>query len=209
MKATDVNDLLIEGPQSFPGQSLSGMGPATPSGSQQIDVTDNDTATVSIVGGTTTVVEGGATGTVTVTLDLTANGAAGGTLASNVTATLPGNADYTATTVTFVAGVAADGATADITVTAVNDLLIEGPQSFPGQALSATGPATPSGSEQIDVTDNDTATVSIVGGTTTVAEGGATGTVTVTLDLTANGAAGGTLASNVTATLPGDRKSVV
>ncbi len=60
-------------------------------------IIDNDTYTVSIAGGTTSVTEGGGTANVQVTLDLTANGAAGGTLEVPVTADLPGNDDYSTT----------------------------------------------------------------------------------------------------------------
>src|SRR5207245_1445100 len=105
---------------------------------------------------------------------------------------------------------ATSGATANIVVTAVNDTLVEATtETFLAQALSATSAATQappaSGAQDIVVTDNDTYTVSIAGGTTNVTEGGPSQNVAVTLTLTANGVSGtGTLATSVSADLPGN-----
>ena len=58
-------------------------------------------------------------------------------MAVPVSANLPGNADYTSTAATFAVSSVA-GATADISVSAVNDRLVEAiTESFAGQALSA------------------------------------------------------------------------
>src|SRR5205823_3569670 len=96
-------------------------------GTQDIAVTDNDSATVSIVAGTTGVTEGGVSQNVQATLTLTSDGtgiASDARLAVDVSANLPGNADYSSTGVTFNSG-AAGGATANIVVSAVNDRLVE------------------------------------------------------------------------------------
>src|SRR5207247_2552547 len=105
--------------------------------------------------------------------------------------------------------------TANIAVSAVNDTLVEASlETFTGQALSATSTATQapaaSGSQTINVTDNDSYTVSIAGGTTAVTEGGSASNVAVTLTLTANGVSGdGTLDVDVMATLPTRRSSAL
>src|SRR5205085_163536 len=104
---------------------------------------------------------------------------------------LPGNADYSTTAASFSAGAVRTDTTNNV-VTAANDQLVEATlESFPGQVLSGLSTATQapaaSGSQQIDVTDNDTYTVSIAGGTTAVTEGGSSQNVAVTLTLTANG----------------------
>ena len=192
-----VNDTLIEqSTQTFAGQALSALSTATqspaPSGSQTIEVVDNDSYAVSIVGGTTSVTEGALVGqNVQVTLGLTANGAAGGTLEVGVTANLPGNADYSSTAASFSAG-AGDNAMANIVVSAVNDTLVEAAtESFAGQAVSATSVATQSpvasGSRTIEVVEDDRATIALQ--TTSSAAGEAAGTqnVTAVLTITATG----------------------
>src|SRR5206468_2243606 len=105
---TPVDDVLVEGDETVGFQITLLAGTSVGDTIDAVDTAtgkileDNDSAPVSIVGGTTAVTEGGATGAVTVTLNLTANGALGaGTLDTTLTTTLPGNADYTASTVTF------------------------------------------------------------------------------------------------------------
>src|SRR5206468_2127201 len=110
-------------------------------------------------------------------------------------------------TATFAAG-AGNNSTGDgdITITAVQDTLIEGTETFTNQGLSLTGAATVSGSGQtIAINDDDSATVSIDSGTMAT-EGGATGSITATLHVTTNGSPGGaaTLQNAVTATIPGN-----
>src|SRR5262245_32147733 len=164
------------------------------SGTTTINVTDNDKATVSIAGGTTAVTEGGASQPITATLKLntTGTGAAGMDVA--VSANLPGNPDYTAGAASFGVG-AVDNDKATVTVTAVDDQLVEATkETFAGEALtiSVSGGAdvTAAGSETIEVTDNDKATVAITTSKTTVAEGGPTKNVTATLTLSTTGNVG-------------------
>src|SRR5262249_44339178 len=150
--------------ETFTGQALSATSTATQSpaasGAQTIAVTDNDSYTVAISGGTTSVTEGGVSQNVVVTLTLTANGVSGnGTVDVPVIANLRGNADYSAAAASFAAG-ATSGATANIVVSAVDDTLVETTlESFPGQALSGSSSATQSpaasGAQTIAVTDND------------------------------------------------------
>ncbi|MBI5761293.1 MAG: hypothetical protein HZA46_22510, partial [Planctomycetales bacterium] len=97
------------------------------------------------------------------------------------------------------------GNSVNLVVTPVDDTLIEGSETVVVQITTVTNLL--DGSDTIDATntatgiieDNDTATVSIVGGTTAVTEGAAGVNLQVTLNLTANGVAGtGTLATTVT-----------
>jgi uncharacterized repeat protein (TIGR01451 family) len=126
------------------------------SGARQIDVTDNDSATVGVAAGTTAVTEGGAAANLPVTLTLMTSGAGPSQLEVAVQANLPGNADYAAIAAAFAVA-AMDGAMANIVVSAVDDQISEGTETFPGQALSATSTAmvTATGSRTIEVTDND------------------------------------------------------
>src|SRR5262245_20989610 len=169
------------------GDGISIGGPAAHS----LTITDNDSATVSVAAGTTTVAEGGGSQNVTATLTLNTTGSGTEGLDVAISANLPGNADYSATGVTFAVG-SVTGATANIAVTATDDRFVEAAtESHPGQALTitSTGGAnvTASGSRTIDVTDNDSATVSIAAGTTTVAEGGGSENIVATLTLTTTG----------------------
>ena len=86
-----------------------------------------------------------------------------------------------------------------MTITAVDDQLVEGPESFPGVTLAApTSNATVStaGSGTVNVTENDTATVTL-SGTTKATEGGATGSQTVTLTLNTSGTGSPSLATAI------------
>ncbi|HVK07871.1 MAG TPA: Calx-beta domain-containing protein, partial [Gemmataceae bacterium] len=209
---TAVNDQTVEAQETFSGQALSvsTAATATATGSQTVVVNDNDSASVAITGGTTSVTEGGSAVDVVATLTLTTNGTGTVELGVPVSVSLPGNADYTATAATFAAGLTT-GATANVSVSAVNDLLIEATtETFANQALTVTAAngatVTATGAETVVVTDNDTANVALTTpGTTSVAEGGASQNVNVTLTLTANGTAGaGTLDVTVAANLPGN-----
>ena len=110
------------------------------------------------------------------------------------TSTLPGGADYAATTETFLVD-SADGSAVDITLSAINDQLVEPTtESFEGVELQVAdnggADATVGDGSQaqtVDVGDNDAATVSIDTGTATVGEDGTTDTVAVTLSLDTDG----------------------
>src|SRR6185436_13070409 len=131
---------------------------------------------------------GGATGAVTATLTLNTSGTGTPQLATAITGiTLTANADYSGSTAAFASG-ASNGDTASLTVTATNDQLVEGPESFTASLTGTTSNATVSqaGSATVNVADNDTATVTL-SGTTTATEGGATGAVTATLTLNTSG----------------------
>jgi hypothetical protein len=177
-------------------------------GTAAVNVTDNDSATVSIVGGTTTVTEGGATQNVQATLTLTTTGSGAQELAVAVSANLPGNADYSSVAASFPVG-SLTGATANVVVSAVNDRLVEATtETFASQALAITASGganvNATGSEQINVNDNDSASVSIPNGTTTLTEGGASQNIPATLTLTTNGTGAEQLAVSISANLPGN-----
>jgi VCBS repeat-containing protein len=155
---------------------------AEATGAALVNVTDNDSANVAITSpGTTNVTEGGSSANVGVTLSLQSVGTGPIQLAVPISATLPGNADYTATPAMFAAG-AADGATANVVVAAVDDNLVEAPESFANQALgvSTTASTTASGSQTVAVTDDDTATFTI--NDVTVGEGAGNAAFTVNVN---------------------------
>ncbi|MDH5545070.1 MAG: hypothetical protein OEZ43_05720 [Gammaproteobacteria bacterium] len=150
-------------------------------GSLDVNVTDNDVASVSRTesGGSTLVVEGGATDTLSIVLGSqpTANVSVSMSVGSQIS--------LSPSTLTFTS---ANWSTAQtVTVSAVDDNIDEAPNmdtvtyaissidsSYNGYVLGATA---------VNVTDNDTAsiTVSQSGGSTTVSEGGATDTYTLVL----------------------------
>jgi len=182
------------------------VGAAT--GSHMLSINDNDSASVAITApGTTSVIEGGVSASVGVTLTLTTSGTTGtAQLDVPVSANLPGNLDYTITAAVFAAG-AVDGATANVTVSAVDDQIVEqATEAFAGQALSVTSMASASAStsQTIEVIDNDTAVYTINDVTVGEADGTLTFTVSVSnpvdipvtidvsyTDQTATGASGG------------------
>ena len=106
--------------------------------------------------------EGGPAASVTATLTLSTSGSGPAQLAVPVIVTLPGNADYTTTAATFSIG-SVSGATANIGVMAVDDNLGEQPiESFPGVKAqvnfiggNVVTIGASSGTQQIDVHDND------------------------------------------------------
>src|SRR5262249_61533518 len=114
---------------------------------------------------------------VVATVAITSAGPGPEAFAVDISATLPtSNADYTPAAATFTSGATA-GATANVVVTAVNDRLVEAmSEKFLGEALSisSSGGAvvTAAGTQDIEVLDNDSASVSVAGGATTLAGGG-------------------------------------
>src|SRR5262249_14808109 len=156
----------------------------------------DDTATISVdPAGITTVTEGD--GSVNVPVKLTITAGAGGSgplqLAYPEGVTLPGNTHYTASPFTFPAD-SAHGAAWDLSVTAVDDRRVEAAtEKFTGRALQITPdptlntsgnavPVTATGSQEIDVNDNDRAQVTFAG-TADVTEGGPADTTNVTATL--------------------------
>ncbi|MCX7423829.1 MAG: hypothetical protein NT013_30415, partial [Planctomycetia bacterium] len=209
---TAVNDNLVEtaieilSANISAGSAITSLATVSTTGSATVNVTDNDSATVTIPVGTTTVTEGAESLNRQVTLTLTTNGTGPAQLAVPVVADLSANPDYTTTAATFAAG-AIDGATANIVIQAFDDRFVEAStETFTGQTLNLTSTATKtaSGTRTIAVVDNDSATVSITGGTTSVTEGGSSSPVTVTLALATTGTGSVSLQTTIDVTLPGN-----
>jgi Bacterial Ig-like domain/Calx-beta domain len=193
-----IDDRLIEPTETVIVQLQTATNPVDPTvavdttnGTATRTITDNDSATVTLIPGTVAVTEGGGSNNAQVRLTLTSSGSGIEQLAVPVSATLPGNADYSAVAASFPPGTAT-GATAAISVTAVDDRLVEPTETFNAEPLQVNSTATvsASGTEPITVFDNDSATVSIATGTTSVTEGGGSSNVTVTLSLSTSGTVG-------------------
>lgn len=180
---TAVNDAVSEGTHvgtlvhaasggGYNGVSITG---------RSATVTDDDTAGVMVTqsGGTTIVVEGGATDTYTVVLTSQPT--------ANVGVTVSGDSQAGAApgTLTFTSGNWNVAQT--VTVTAVNDTVVDGP----GTATVNHSAASIDGNYNLitvasvtaSVTDNEMATVTVTqsGGTTAMVEGGTTDTYTAVL----------------------------
>ena len=193
-----VDDAIVEGTPPHPGviaHTASGGGytgatiaPVT------ANVTDNDLPAVTVTqsGGSTQVTEGGAIDTYTIVLGKQPSG----TVTVTATAAATGWGDWP--TKVLVDSGGGPAATASltftptnwntpqtVTVSAVDDNLIEGPHSTTISHAAGGGGYTgaPIASITAAVTDNDTAGVSVTptGGTTDVTEGGATDTYAVVL----------------------------
>ncbi|MHC4879004.1 MAG: beta strand repeat-containing protein, partial [Planctomycetota bacterium] len=172
---------------------------------QDVDITDNETATVSISSGTDSVTEGGGSVNVSATLMITASGT--GTVGSDVTITadLPGSGDYSTTEATFGTGDFTSDSQ-DIAVTADNDQDLEATtESIPGQNVSVTDDggasvsvAGGSGSRQIDVTDDESATLAIEATSSADEQSGDQSVGTVTLTITGSGSGGFRLGDGIT-----------
>ena len=184
-----VNDSVVEGPHSGVLTHAAASGDASYNGisisSVTANITDNDTAGVSVVqsGGSTNVTEGGATDSYTVVLTSQPT--------ADVTITVSPNAQVSRTPTSPLQFTAGPSGTWNIpqtvTVSAVNDSVVEGPHSGVLTHAAASGDASYNGisisSVTANITDNDTAGVSVVqsGGSTNVTEGGATDSYTVVL----------------------------
>src|SRR5262249_39062756 len=180
----------------------------TATGSQEIDVNDNDRAQVTFAG-TADVTEGGPADATNVTaslaLALTGTGTDG--LDVSVSATLQADPDFTAGTVTWTPQDTPILPNPQvIPVTAVNDNLVEGTELKPATAIVTTTALNDVlGSANVTIHDNDTATISLnPAGITTIAEGGPSVGVPVKLTITAGSGGGGPLqlAYPLTVTLP-------
>src|SRR5262249_9212738 len=153
---------LVEGPESF-SSLLTGTtshAAVTATGSGSVNVTDNDSATVKI-GRASCREGGGATSSPTATKTKQTTGTGRAALATAITGiALATAADYTASTASIASG-ATDGAPSAISVPAVDDQLVEGPESFSSLLTGTTSHAavTATGSGSVNVTDNDSATV--------------------------------------------------
>jgi uncharacterized repeat protein (TIGR01451 family) len=193
---TAINDFAIEGAHSC----VTGAIAATGGGytgingtAQTFTLADNDVAGITIATTIAAAVEGGANGAFTVVLN------AQPTADVMVTIGTSAQCIFAPSPLTFTT---ANWNTAQtVTVTATNDVLVEGAHTCATGAITAAG----AGSSYVGVTgtaptfnltDNDTGAISVTATTATATEGGATGAFTVAL--TAQPAA------NVTVTIAAD-----
>ena len=182
---TAVNDSIVEGAHT--GTITHAVTSADANynglsvGSVTAQITDNDTVGVQITqsGGSTTVTEGGATDSYTVVLSTQPT--------ANVTVTITSGGQVSVDKTSLVFTTANWNTAQTVTVTAVNDSVVEGAHT--GTITHAVTSADANynglsvGSVTAQITDNDTVGVQITqsGGSTTVTEGGATDSYTVVL----------------------------
>ncbi|MBK8001105.1 MAG: hypothetical protein IPK15_20935 [Verrucomicrobia bacterium] len=144
-------------------------------GTNTVTITDDDASFVSFDASTNLVYETNDTVTFTVLRTGVTNTAVSvNYTTTNVTATA--GTDYFAASgiLTFAAGVVSNGFTVSLT----NDLTQESLETFQVRLLSPTNTAVSLGTNLVTITDNDAATVAFLHGSTNVAEG--VGTVTIT-----------------------------
>ena len=183
---TAVDDAVVEGAHTGTiTHSASGGGyDAVPISNVVANVTDDDaTVTLTESGGSTNITEGGPTDTYDVVLDAAPT--------ATVTITITPDAQVTASapTLTFTTG---DWSTAQtVTVTAVNDAMVEGAHTGTITHSASGGGYDGASIPNVvaNITDNDTPSVTITesGGSTDVTEGGPTDTYDVVLDLEPSG----------------------
>ena len=165
-------------------------------------ITDNDTAGVQITqsGGSTNVTEGGATDSYTVVLTSQPT--------ANVTVTVTPNSQVSVDKTTLTFTPSNWNVAQTVTVTAVDDHIVEGNHTGTITHTVASSDANYNGLSvagvTAQITDNDTAGVQITqsGGSTNVTEGGATDSYTVVLSLAAHGQCDG----HGLAEQPGERR---
>ena len=184
---TAVDDAVPEGAHtSTITHSASGGGYSGASISSVVaNITDNDTPSVTVTetGGSTDVTEGGGADNYDIVLDLEPSGTV------TVTVTPDSDVSLNTTTLTFLTGNWSTPQT--VSVTAVNDAVVEG-----AHTSTITHSATGGGYGGVsisnvvaNITDNDTPSVTVTetGGSTDVTEGGAADNYDVVLDLEPSG----------------------
>ncbi len=156
-----IDDLLVEGSESFAGTVTTASTDANYNGltfNFNVGVTDNDNPPpppgIDVVqsGGSTTVVEGGPNDTLVIALKSAPT--------ADVTVTIwtagPGDVGLTPTVLTFT--VANWSVTQTVTLSAINDTLIEGNESFAGTVTTSSADSNYNGLTSnftVGVTDND------------------------------------------------------
>ncbi len=177
---TPVDDAVVEGPHTCSPASISAAGGAYAgvTGTPPVtNITDNDSATVSIAN-TTNGAEPATNGVMTVTQ--TAVSATNTVIAYTVTGTATSGTDYTALsgTVTVIVG----ATTATISIPVLDDAIVEGGETVIVTLTSVTSGLATLGAPLIatnTIGDNDSATVSIANAING-AEPASNGTMTVT-----------------------------
>ena len=191
---TAVGDALLDGTQTAT-ITATHAGYAV-NGSDTIDVTDHESLSVSITPDTISEHSGTATGTVTRSTS--------DDLSLAIIVDLESD-DTSEATVPATVEIPANQASATFPITAVDDTLLDGPQTV---AITATHPDfSEDGRDTVDVTDHETLSVSIAVDSISEAGGVATGTVTrnntdltqgVTVNLSSNDTGEATVPGSVT-----------
>jgi Calx-beta domain/Domain of unknown function DUF11 len=180
---TAIDDAIVEGPHFCSPASITPSGGgvvSSPAPPPTISVTDNDTATVSIVNTTNGAETGPVNGVMTLTQSKVST--ANTVIAYTVTGTATSASDFTALsgTVTILAG----STTATITIPVINDAIVETAETVIVTLNSVTsGISTSIGAPAaatVTIADNDAATVSIATTTNGSETGPTAGVMTVT-----------------------------
>jgi predicted extracellular nuclease len=179
---TAIDDLVVEGPHSGSITHTAASADTNYNGitiaSVSFGVTDNDSAGVTVSPTTVNVTEGGATDTYTVVLNTQPT--------ADVTITVVNSTQATASPNTLTFTSANWNVAQTVTVTAIDDLVVEGPHSGSITHTAASADTNYNGitiaSVSFGVTDNDTAGLTLSPTTVNAAEGGATGSYTVVLN---------------------------
>ena len=190
---TPVDDALVEGNETVTVTlAAAGGGEYTIGGANSgtVTIADDDTTPVATIAATDAAASeaGPDTGTFTVSLDQTNNTGSAITINYTVTGSATSTADYTALGGTVDIAAGSDNAT--ITVTPVDDALVEGNETVTVTLAAAGGGEYTIGganSGTVTIADDDSATLTI--GDVTANEGDGTMTFTVTLN---NAVVGGT-----------------
>lgn len=129
-----------------------------------VQITDNDLASIVLLGPSTSVAETAGNVALNARLQLVSNGTPGGTLSSPLgaqvvltggTATAVDDYSLSTLSVTFPAGTP-HNATLPVDISIVNDRLLEGSESFVASLGAVTGIGTASGSNTVTITDDET-----------------------------------------------------
>jgi uncharacterized repeat protein (TIGR01451 family) len=191
-----ANDALIENVESFSlgFGAISGAGVISAAGTHAVNIADNDLAQVGFAPGNDSVGEGAGSFGKPVVLTLTADGAGAPSLQSALvvpigfaegTALEPEDFTLATASVSFAAG-SLNGASQNASASLVDDAVSEAVETF--ELTLGNGFVTPNitlgrAATTVSIVDNDTPGITVVqsGGSTVVAEGGASDTYTVVL----------------------------
>jgi large repetitive protein len=177
--ATAVNDTIAEGNHTCSTGAITAAGGGFTGATgiaPTFTITDNDLAALIILNTDSTATEGGATGTFTVRLATVPT--------ANVSVTIGTSPQCTFATSPLTFTTANWNANQTITVTAINDAVVEGAHSCVTGAITATGggyTGVTGAAQTFTITDNDTGAVTVATSVATATEGGANGAFTVVL----------------------------
>lgn len=160
-----VDDAIVDGTQTA---TITGTAAGFINGSDLVDVTDDDGATLVLTIDADSISEnsGSTTATITRNTDTTAE----------LVVTLS-NSDVSEASVPATVTIAAGAATATFTIDAVDDAIVDGTQTA---AITATATGFASGSDSVDVTDDDIATLIVTIDADSISENGGSTTATIT-----------------------------